>query len=137
MKMRQALFTRLEWQLHALTQQLHAIESQLATLDDAIQRCENDLTTFYSIPSSIIPEHEIARGHFNAHQQQKRDELNAEKEPLLARQSELTRLKIQRNIDLKRLEKHQARLFKSEQLQKISQQQNDSDEWMIQRQEGV
>lgn len=136
-KMRQALFTQLKWQLHALTQQLHSIEQQLTELDQAIQLIEQTISTSSVIPSMIIPEHEIARVHFIAYQHQKHNELKTNKVPLLEKKTSLTALKIQCNTELKRLEKHQERLLKIEQSQMILTQQNNSDEWTIQRREGV
>lgn len=132
-KMRQALFTQLEWQLQQLTQQLCSLEQQLTRLDSAIQSCDQAISTSSTIPLSIMPEQEMARIFFVSNQQQKRATLHAEKVSLLDQKASLLALKIQRNINLKRLEKHQERLLKNEHRQMICTQQNERDEWIIQQ----
>ena len=82
-----------------------------------------------------MPEREISRLHFMIRQQQQQDELNTNKTALLSQQLTLNSRQLRLNTELKMLEKHQENQLKNTQQQRIVKQQNDSDEWVLQRRE--
>jgi len=130
-----ALMTKLQWQLSELSQQLVPLEQQLATLEQQLDENQQKVIKACVIPAFILPEREIARLHFMIHQQQQQDELNTTKTALLSQQATINSQKIRLNIELKMLEKHQEGQLKNKRRQMILTQQNENDEWILQRQE--
>lgn len=130
-----ALMTKLNWQLSELGQNLLSIEQQLATLEQQCAEIQQNLVKACAISAFIIPEREIARLHYQMHQQIQHDELNNRKSALLAQQATLNAQKIRLNTELKMLEKYQENQLKNTQRQMMLMQQNFSDEWVLQHRE--
>ena len=131
----QALMKKLHWQLSELRLQLQAVDQQLAQINQQRDDNQQKIVKACAIPAFIMPEREISRLHFMIRQQQQQVELNTNKTALLSQQLTLNSRQLRINTELKMLEKHQENQLKNTQQQRIVKQQNDSDEWVLQRRE--
>ncbi len=128
-----ALFTRLKWQQAELSQKLLAIEQQLENMAQKMDAIHQEIASSSSVPALIRPEIEMARVNFITQQQQHQDELTIRKTTLLSEHAQLELQQTRLNIELKRLEKHQEARQKNQQRQSLLTQQNNLDEWTLQR----
>lgn len=128
-----ALLKTLTWQRNELNQQLLDIEQLLASLDKKIQEFQQQITGSQSSKTSIIPEQEVARFHFAVVQQQQQSDCFTEKKLALSQQSMIREQRIRLSTTLKMLEKHRDAQQSIQQHQALLTQQNNSDEWIIQR----
>ena len=128
-----ALFTKLQWQLQEVCQTLLDLEKEMSVLDKEITDNQQKIFNSCIIPAFILPEQEIARVHFMTLQNKNQEQLHTRKTMLLAEQTTLQREQIRLNTELKMLEKHQNGKLKIQQQQALQTQQNNSDEWILQR----
>lgn len=128
-----ALLIQRERQKHALAQQLQVLEQQISALDQSIQKRQQNILSSCTIPAFIRPEIEMARMHYWMNQEQARMGLVADKDELKTQQVALEKQKIEVKTALKILEKHQGRQIEKQQRAMMLTQQNNSDEWIVQR----
>lgn len=128
-----ALMTKLQWQLNELNQQLLVIEQELKHLEQQVQENQQTILNASKTPAYILPEREIAGLHFIMAQQQQQDELKASRTDFLTQQSTFTAKKIRLEMELKMLEKHQENQLKAAYQQALLTEQNNTDEWVLQR----
>lgn len=128
-----ALMTKIQWQLAGIQQQLQSLEQQISTLDSQLNAAEQKIAGASRTPQVIIPEREIAGLHFIMGQQQIQDDLKANKSELLAQQTTLNSKKLRLDTELNMLEKHQNNQLEQQRKQALLTEQNNMDEWIVQR----
>lgn len=128
-----ALSTKLKWQLNDLCLQLQTVEQQLAKITKQSLDNRKRIDNACHIPAIIVPEQEIARLHFIISQQQSLDDLKIEQQHLKSKKESLQLRQKRLNIELKMLEKYQLTQRESKHTAALKTQQNDSDEWILQR----
>ena len=128
-----ALFTTLKWQLHDVSNKMLSIEQQIVNLEQKLRLNQQKTSNSCTIPAFILPEQEMARSHFLILQQQHQDELMINIAALQSEQLALTLQQNRLNTELKMLEKHQEVKLKTLKQQTLLTEQNNSDEWVLQR----
>lgn len=128
-----ALMTKIQWQLTGIQQQMQQVNQQITDLDSQLDETQLRITSASVAPRVIVPEREIAGMHFIMGQQQIQDELSASKSELLAQQAQLTTKKLRLETELKMLEKHQNNQLEQQRKQALLTEQNNMDEWIVQR----
>ena len=130
-----ALLTRLKWQLYDLSQKQLNIEQQLVVLEKKSHSIQQKIISSCIMPALIVPEHEMARSHFMTQQQQQQDELTLSKAGILSNQTALKQQQTRLNMELKMLEKHQEAKLNIQRQHALLTEQNNRDEWTLQRRE--
>ena len=130
-----ALIKQREWQKRALTQQIMRGEEERSELDQSIKEKQQNIFRSCSMPAFIRPEVEMARMHYWMNQEQARLDLMAKIDALDQQQAALVSKKVELDTALKRLEKHQSRSQEKKRIAMVLTQQNNSDEWIVQRRE--
>ena len=130
-----ALIKQREWQKRALTQQIMRGEEDRSELDQSIKEKQQNIFRSCSMPAFIRPEVEMARMHYWMNQEQARLDLMAKIDALDQQQAALVSKKVELDTALKRLEKHQSRSQEKKRIAMVLTQQNNSDEWIVQRRE--
>lgn len=128
-----ALMTKIQWQLSNIQQQLQNVNQQILDLDSQLDETQQRITSASVAPRMIVPEREIAGMHFIMGQQQIQDDLNANKSELLAQQAQLNTKQLRLETELKMLEKHQNNQLELQRKQALLTEQNNMDEWIVQR----
>lgn len=132
-KLLHSLTTKLAWQLNELSHNLHLIEEDILFLKQQLDNSRQKISSTCTIPAFILPEQEMARVHFVRQQLQQQDELKTKKAALLAEKNTLTSQLTRLKTELKMLEKYQEAKHKIQQQHILLTQQNNSDEWVLQR----
>ena len=130
-----ALIKQREWQMRALTQQIMRGEEERSELDQSIKEKQQHIFRSCSMPAFIRPEVEMARMHYWMNQEQARLDLMAKIDALDQQQAALVSKKVELDTALKRLEKHQSRSQEKKRIAMVLTQQNNRDEWIVQRRE--
>ena len=128
-----ALMTKLNWQHHDLLMQLQEIAHHTKLLRDEIQELEYSIQQSGTSSLQINPDIEINRLNFFTQQHLKKEELRLLLQDKQSSEQTLTD-KLQRiKTELRMLEKYQEREQLSLKNQQIKQQQNNLDEWVVQK----
>ncbi len=128
-----ALFTRIKWQQAELSQKLLMIKQQLENMAQKKDAIQLEIANSSAVPALIRPEIEMARVNFITQQQQQQEELTIRKAALLSEHTQLELKQTRLNMELKMLEKHQETRLKKQHQHALLTQQNNLDEWVLQR----
>ncbi len=126
-----ALSTKLTWQLNELTQSMSVIEQQLAVLEQEYQTSQQRIINASEIPTTILPEQEMARLQFILHEQEQQDTFNTRKTALNLELTTLQAKQLRLKTELKRLEQYQENQRHHSQQQTLLAQYKQADEWSL------
>lgn len=126
-----ALQTTLSWQQQDDTLRLQTIELQLNRLAEQRRILQQQLNNAFARPNQIIPEQEMARQHYIAHQQDKLNQLTQNEDNLISQQSSLLSAIKTVKTTLKRLERMVIRQQQHNRYQQALRLQTQLDEWII------
>lgn len=132
-----ALTTKLSWQLKEVNQAITDLEQRLQTLQQKLNKLSEQIHQACSIPAIIHPEQEIARLNFIIRSQQTQENLLLEKKEQESQQSQLQTRQLRLNTELKMLEKYLLKQKKKAQLNVLSAEQKEQDEWYLQKKESL
>ena len=126
-----ALSTKLTWQLNELSQPMSVIEQQLVVLEQQVQTSQQHIINASEIPTTILPEQEMARLQFILHEQQQQDTFNTRKTALSSELTTLQAKHLRLKTELKRLEQYQDNQRQDLQQQALLTQYKQADEWSL------
>lgn len=126
-----ALSNQLIWQLSDLSSRISIIEEQLLSLERQYQSSQQHIISASDIPTTILPEQEMARLQFILKQQQEQDKLNTSKIDLNAELTMLQKKQMRLKTDLKRIELYQSKQHQQLRQQALTEQYKQADEWSL------
>lgn len=125
------LIKKIQFQIEELDQQIAAASDKIKQIDEQLGAIRDSLEKSLTIPAFILPEKEISRLNFIIKQQQSIDEIGTEKTQYESQITCIENRKKRLKIELKMLEKYQAKV--QEKTLKIAQKKDatDQDEFFV------